>query len=45
MLFSIVDVLIYIPAVYEDSFFPTSLSTYVVFVLDDSHSNRSEMKS
>jgi hypothetical protein len=32
--------------VYEDSFFPTSLTTFVVgCVLDDSHSNRSEIES
>jgi hypothetical protein len=34
------------PAVYEDSFFPTSLTTFFVGgVFDDSSSNRSEVQS
>jgi hypothetical protein len=34
------------PAVYEGSFFPTSLPTFVVGgVFDDSYSNKSEVES
>jgi hypothetical protein len=32
------------PAVYEDSFFPTFLSTPVVGVFDDGYSNRDEVE-
>jgi hypothetical protein len=45
-LFSIIVALdIFPPAVYEGSFSPTSLPTFVVGILDGSHSNRSEVES
>jgi hypothetical protein len=46
-LFSIVVVLIYTPTIsFEGSFLTSSLSTFVIVcVLDDSHSNRSEVES